>query len=270
MFELEGITMTTNHYILTPYILDKHNPALEALASGDWTVINAPDLGAAEPQATAAHQQEQMSRFYPSLAATVAETAAAGKRPISIAGDCCTTIAVLAGLQRAGVNPTLIWFDAHGDFNDCETSPSGFLGGMPLAMLVGRGEQTLPAAVGLTPLPEAQVILTDARDLDPGEREAVEGSAVRHLSAIEELLNTPLPAGPLYVHFDCDVVNPAEAPAMSYAAKGGPAADTMRRVFQHLASSGQIAAVSLTTWEFAMDGDRRTQEVVLGLLDELL
>jgi len=262
--------MTTNHYILTPYLLDNYNPTLEMLAGGDWKVIHAPDLDAPLPEPTAAHQQQRMSRFYPALAATVAETAAAGKRPVSIAGDCCTTIAVLAGLQRAGLNPTLIWFDAHGDFNDWTTSPSGFIGGMPLAMLVGRGEQTLPESVGLQPFPEAQVILTDARDLDPGEREAVEGSAVRHLANVEQLLAAPLPLGPLYIHFDCDVLNPVEAPAMSYTAQGGPAADTVRRVFQHLANSGQIAAVSLTTWKFAMDEDGRTQAVVLGLLDELM
>lgn len=193
-----------------------------------------------------------------------------GRRPVSIAGDCCATIPVLAGLQRGGVRPTLIWFDGHGDFNDWNTTPSGFLGGMPLAMLVGRGEQTLVVGNGLTPLPEAQVILTDARDLDPGEREAVEGSAVRHLPQVEMLLETPLPAGPLYVHFDCDVLDTAEAPAVSYPAPGGPSAATLRRVFRHLAASGQIAALSLTTWTPGLEGDGRTQTTVLELLKELL
>jgi arginase len=211
-----------------------------------------------------------MGQFYPQLAGAVAQAVATGKRPVSIAGDCCTTIAVLAGLQQAGVNPTLIWFDAHGDFNTWETSPSSFIGGMPLAMLVGRGEQTLCEAVGLVPLPESQVILTDGRDLDPGEREAVEESAVRHLPAVELLLETPLPEGPLYVHFDSDVVDPAEAPAMGYLAAGGPSSATLRRVFQHLAASGQLAAVSLTTWKFPLDEDSRTRSVILDLFQELL
>ena len=50
-----------------------------------------------------------------------------------------------------------------------ETTPSGFLGGMPLAMIDGKREQTMPENVGLRNLPECQAILTDARDLDPGE-----------------------------------------------------------------------------------------------------
>jgi arginase len=137
-------------------------------------------------------------------------------------------------------------------------------------MLVGRGEQTLVNGVGLTPLPEAQVILTDARDLDPGERDAVEESAVRHLSDVQMLLETPLPAGPLYIHFDCDVLNPADAPAMKYLAPGGPSAETLQRVFQHLANSGQIAAVSLSTWAPELDEDGRSQAVVLELLQTLI
>jgi arginase len=141
---------------------------------------------------------------------------------------------------------------------------------MPLAMLVGRGEQTLVAGVGLNPLPEAQVMLTDARDLDPGEREAVEGSAVHHLPAVEMLLETPLPAGPLYVHFDCDVLNPADAPAMKYLANGGPAPGMLQRVFQYLANSGQIAAVSLTTWTPELDVDGRSQAAALELLQTLI
>jgi arginase len=211
-----------------------------------------------------------MFNIHRPLAHMVAAAVTSGHRPVSIAGDCCATIPVLAGLQRAGINPTLIWFDAHGDFNTWSTSPSGFLGGMPLAMLVGRGEQTLVAGVGLDPLPEAQVFLTDARDLDPDEREAVEESAVHHLPQVEMLLDTPLPAGPLYVHFDSDVLSPADAPAMSYLAQGGPAVRTVRRVFQHLANSGQITAISLSTWNPDLDTDGRSQAVVLELLQTLI
>jgi arginase len=72
---------------------------------------------------------------------------------VSIAGDCVATMGVLAGLHDAGITPTLIWFDAHGDFNTWETTPSGFLGGMPLAMIVGRGEQTMPHGWAGDPLP---------------------------------------------------------------------------------------------------------------------
>jgi arginase len=83
---------------------------------------------------------------------------------VSIAGDCCTSLGVAAGLLAAGIDPTLIWFDAHGDFNTWETTPSGFLGGMPLAMLAGRGEQTIVHGVGLKNLEESNIYLADARE----------------------------------------------------------------------------------------------------------
>ena len=189
---------------------------------------------------------------------------------MSIAGDCCAAIGVLAGLQRAGVEPTLIWFDAHGDFNTWETTPSGFLGGMPLAMLVGRGDGTMPAAVGLKPLPEASVFLTDARDLDPAEREALLDSEVVHLPDVEDLMAYPLPGGPLYVHFDVDVVTPEEAPTQNYPAPGGPSSSTLDAVFRRLAGSRRLMAVSVSSWNPKLDEDGGSQKVCISLLETLI
>jgi arginase len=251
-----------NRYILTPYFLDREEPGLETAAGPEWH-LNRVDL----PEGS---QQQRMIALYRPLANFVAAAAAAGDRPVSLAGDCCTSIAVLAGLQRAGLSPTLLWLDAHGDFNTWETTPSGFLGGMPLAMLVGRGEQTLVQGVGLTPLPEARVILSDARDLDPGEKEAVAGARLTHVPDVAALLDQPLPAGPLYVHWDTDVVDPAEAPAMNYPTPGGPPVETLRRVFRRLAGSGQVAAISVSAWAPALDEDGQSERTLLALLQALL
>jgi len=57
-----------------------------------------------------------MSLLHEVIASEVTEAVKGGKRPVSIAGDCCTTIGVAAGLQRAGINPFVIWFDGHGGF----------------------------------------------------------------------------------------------------------------------------------------------------------
>ena len=121
--------------IVTPFYLDEPLPELEILAAPDW-IINKPLLPDGE-------KQQRLSALHKPLADFTQQIVLNGKQPVSIAGDCCTTLGMLAGLQRAGRDPTLIWFDAHGDFNTWETTPSGFLGGMPLAMLVGRGEQTM-------------------------------------------------------------------------------------------------------------------------------
>jgi len=254
--------MMRDQFVLTPFFLDEPLPGLAPLAAPGW-IVNQTDLPPGAKQA-------RMVRLYRPLATAVATAIHSGARPVSLAGDCCTTIGVLAGLRQAGLTPTLIWLDAHGDFNTWETTPSGFLGGMPLAMLVGRGEQTMPQGVGLAPLPEANVILSDGRDLDPGEREALAASRVTHLPDVAQLLDRPLPDGPLYVHFDTDVIDPAEAPAMNYPAPGGPSAAALRRVFAHLAGTGRVTAVSVSAWNPELDADGRTQAVVLDLLSALL
>ncbi len=177
---------------------------------------------------------------------------------------------MLAGLQRVGLNPVLIWLDAHGDFNTWETTPSGFLGGMPLAMLVGRGEQTMTKAVGLRPIPEARVILTDGRDLDPGEKQALAQSGVHHITDSRLLLNHPLVANPVYLHFDTDIVNPEDAPAMGYRAEGGPSFAELQTIFRSLAQTGRVVAVSMTTWNFKLDADGRSQVVCMELLHSLI
>ncbi|MCB9420217.1 MAG: arginase family protein [Ardenticatenaceae bacterium] len=249
-------------FILTPHFIGQVEAGLLPLARSDWDV-NQPDLAADSAQ-------PRMIELFRPLSRWVAQTIQQGQRPVSVAGDCCSTLGVMAGLQNAGVSPTLIWFDAHGDFNDWQTTPSGFLGGMPLAMLAGRGEQTMVHGLGLTPIAEERIILTDARDLDPGEKLAIENSAITHLSNVELLLNYPLPDGPLYVHFDVDVVDVAELPAVSYPAPGGPPAAALRRVFRHLAQTGRVTAVSVSAWNPQMDGAVRSQDVAMSLLDVLL
>jgi arginase len=251
-----------NRFILTPYFIDRPVDHFRSLAGEDW-VVNAPPLPDGD-------LQERVSCLHRPLADFVAKTAAEGRRPVSFCGDCCSAIAVLAGLQRAGMAPTLIWFDAHGDFNTWQTSPSGFLGGMPLAMIAGHGEQRMARAVGLSTQPEARIVLSDARDLDPEEAAALAASKVVHLPDIGALLDRPLPEGPLYVHFDCDVIDSAEAPAQHYPAPDGPGATQVEAVFRRLAASGRVAAVSLCAWNPDRDPDRTTEATVLGAFRALI
>jgi arginase len=261
-----------NQHILTPYFLDEQTPGLRPLAKDQWQVISAelPVTSSPSSDRPPAERQRRMSILYRPLRDAVAEAVSQGRRPVSVAGDCCTTLAVFAGLQKAGVRPSLLWFDAHGDFNTWETTPSGFLGGMPLAMMVGRGEQTLPQSVDLQVVPESDIMLTDARDLDPGERTALEDSVVNVALDPATLINGPLPEGPLYVHFDSDILNPTEAPAMSYLAAGGPPSEVLRQVFKRLAGTDRLIAVSLSAWNPEMDADGRSRELVMSLLDELV
>lgn len=124
--------------------------------------------------------------------------------------------------------------------------------------------------VTLSPLPPEHIILTDACDLDPGEKQLVKSSGIIHLENVNQLANFPLPNQPLYVHFDVDVLDPQQAPAMSYPAPGGPSADQLEMIFKKLTADGQIAAVSMSTRNPSLNQDGKTAALCLRLLHVLL
>jgi arginase family enzyme len=124
-----------------------------------------------------------------------------------VAGHCNLAIATLPALADAHVGLRVAWLDAHADFNTPETSPSGFLGGMPLAAACGVWD----AGLRDPPLDPAAVHLVGVRDVDPGERELLDTHGVRE---------GPPESGPVFVHLDLDVLDPALMPA-AFGVDGG-------------------------------------------------
>jgi arginase len=251
-----------NDFIISPSFIDRAVPQLAELNLAG-ALIN-------DPERLGDDQQAKASCVHRPLAEFVAQSAQRGRRPVSIAGDCCTAIPVVAGLQRAGIDPALIWIDAHGDFNTWETSPSGFLGGMPLAMIAGRGEMTMAEAVGMHPMAESRIVLADGRDLDPMEAEAVANSDMNHIERFSDLLAAPLPTGPLYVHFDTDVIDCAEAPGHNYPVPGGPGVESVIEVMQRFVNTGQVVAVSMSTWNPELDVDGQTAQHCMAAFNALI
>ncbi len=252
----------TDQRILVPFFLDEPMPGLLPPGEGSYKICR-PSL----PEGTTL---ERVAAREQATAAAVEAAAAAGGRPVVVAGDCLVSLGTLAGLQAAGIRPHLVWFDAHGDFNTPDTSPSGFLGGMPLAIAAGAGDRTIAAALGLEAVPETRLTLVGARDLDPDEETALGASAVTVVADVTALLDRPVPVGPLYVHFDTDLVDPGEAPAMNYPAPGGPSAATVARVFSHLAASGRVAAASLSAWNPRLDPTGECRRLLLGCFEAVL
>lgn len=252
----------TDQMILTSYFIDKPEPAFDILAQPKWKKVVAalPD----------GDQQARVAPLHKAIADEVASALERGQRPVSLAGDCCAALGVMTGLQRAGLSPTLLWLDAHGDFNTWETTPSNFLGGMPLAMAVGLGEQRMLDQLGMKPWPEDRVILADGRDLDPGERELLAASNIRHESTVAALLaEGGLPHGPLYVHYDTDIIDASDAPAMNYPTSGGPRAAEIKQLFRALAESERMVAISVSLWAPRLDPDGTTGALVMETVDVL-
>jgi arginase len=251
----------TNRVYASPFFLDQPAPALTRLAGADGDVNRAVVDGTTIV--------ERMAAPHEALAAWTAATVLDGARPMAFVGDCCQSIGLVAGLQRAGLDPAIVWLDAHGDFNTYETTITGFLGGMPLAMLVGRGDQGLLRSVSARPVVESDVHLADARDLDPAERMALESSLVRRAAVADVVAGLPRDQL-LYVHFDVDVLDPSYAPAMRYRVPGGPALRVVEQTMADLAATGRVAAVSMTVWDLEADRDGATERACLATLARLI
>src|SRR5438445_612160 len=110
------------------------------------------------------------------VAAEVRGAIAQGAFPVVLSGNCGCAVGALAG---TGPGTGIAWFDGHGDFNTPETTASGFLDGMALAVATGRCFGPLARSVpGFSPVPERDAFLVGSRDLDRGEREALTHSEV--------------------------------------------------------------------------------------------
>jgi arginase len=196
----------------------------------------------------AADPWERLSTPCEAVARAVSADLRRGGRPVVLTGDCSTSLGVVAGLQSAGIEPGIVWFDAHGDVQTPQTSASGYLGGMPLRLLAGYQPGLIATRLGLRPVPEDQIVLAGARDLDPPEREYLAGARIRQRE-VAALGAGDLPDGALYVHVDLDVIGPPAVPGLRYPVPGGPDPGQLAVALRLLTGTGRVAAVTLAcTW----------------------
>jgi arginase len=180
---------------------------------------------------------EDLPEARPVLEAAAAELSAAldqAELPVLTASDCSICIATLPTVARRVPGVRFLWIDAHGDFNSPATTPSGFLGGMCLAAACGRWDAGWPDTID-----PATVHFLGVRDLDPGEREDVEAAGVR----------TGVPdEGPVYVHFDCDGLDPEVMP-VQFPVPGGLGLEEVGDVLAALAAEGRLVGLEVTALE---------------------
>src|SRR5262245_30429925 len=170
----------------------------------------------------------------------VASAAADGRRVLVLGGDCCAHAGAMAGLRRARPERRLAiaWFDAHGDCNTPETTPSGNIWGMPFAMLLGRGPADLVGACDGPSAAERHAALLGGQVLDEPESRWLSSSPVAHFGA--GMLRTPggmaamaawaeavaAEVDGLYLAIDHDVLDADEARwAVTMPEAGGVPAD---------------------------------------------
>jgi arginase len=168
-------------------------------------------------------------------AAAVAVTVT--RRPLLTATDCSICVGTVPAVARRWPGASLLWLDAHGDFNTPDTTPSGFLGGMCLAGAVGLWD----TGHGAGPGPE-RVVLVGGRDLDAAEEE---------LMARHGVVRTDDPAAALagrevFVHLDVDILDPTVMPGQLYPAPGGLDMTQLRSLLAGVAGRARIVGAEIT------------------------
>ncbi|WP_432982672.1 arginase family protein [Dactylosporangium sp. CA-233914] len=244
--------------IFVPYHLDERLFGLEADLPGAPETVVTVELPDGDIWA-------RLASLYDRVANAVAGEVEQGRRPVVLSGDCAVSLGVVAGLQRGGEDVGVVWFDAHGDVQTLETTTSGYIGGMPLRLLVGYRPGLIAERIGLRAVSEERAVLVDARDLDPAEEEYLAGATLMRYN-INEIRP---PDGKFLIHVDLDVVDPAELPGLMFPVGGGPSGGALLAAVGELVATGRVAGIDVAcTWR-PDGGDARRRNLVEALTKSL-
>jgi arginase len=263
--------------ILVPFHLDKENfgmgkGPLRFLKAG--LVQNLKDHGyqvrieRIKLQKQSNDELKTISILNNNLGKVVDKTLKDGYFPFILGGNCNTCLGTLAGFD---IKPGIIWFDAHGDFNTPETTPSGFLDGMGLAIATGQCFHDINSIIeNMQPIQESYTLHIGARDLDPEERKLLESTEVLIVEAgilkkegirgslLPKLKELKSQIQQIYLHIDIDVLDPSIAPGVDFPSPKGLLLNEIEEAIKIIADNVQIKAAALTAYNPEKDNDNIT------------
>jgi arginase len=230
-----------------------------------------------------AKNRSRLALFLPQLAGHVRDGLLAGgvsARLLVVGGDCTSHAGAMAGLRRARPESRLgiCWFDAHGDFNTPQTTPSGNVWGMPFAMLLGHGDADLVAACDGPTADAADAALLGGQVLDEGESRTLAASRVAHfgagmlgtdsgLAALDAWARTVAQrvAG-FYIAFDLDALDAAGDWAVAMPEPNGLSLETALAAVRTIAAAGPVVGFGATAMLFGRGGNpERTLDAAVAL-----
>ena len=217
------------------------------------------------------------------LAELAANTVRAGAAPLVLGGDHSLGAGSVAGVATAlaerGQRVGLIWLDAHGDLHTPETSHSGNVHGMPVAHLLGRGDERLARIASVFPaVREEHVAFVGLRDLDAPEREFIKASGVRAFTmrdiderGLRAVMSDAIEiatsgTGGLHVSCDADWVDPSEAPGVGTPVRGGATMREAHLAMEMIHDSGALVGMDLVEINPILDRHNHTAELAVDLI----
>jgi arginase len=240
------------------------------------------NVAAAVAEATA--ESDPRARFLPAIKATCERIAGLvgaaldhDRIPIVLGGDHSIALGTLAGLASRRGPGAVLWFDAHGDLNTPETTPSGNVHGMPLAAALGRGGPGFDSPAWTLPaLQPERVAVIGARELDPGERALIAELELRVFTmseldrrGIEAVVTEALEraAGAAFVHvsLDMDGLDPDVAPGVGTAVRGGLTYREAHLAMELIAESGLLCCLEIVEVNPILDRQNATAALAVEL-----
>lgn len=217
------------------------------------------------------------------LAEKVAEVLEENRFPLVLGGDHSVAIGTLAGLSTKYKNLGVIWYDAHADMNTDETSPSGNIHGMPLAVSMGYGDERLVNLhhEGQKVKPE-NVIIIGARSIDPGERKLIKelGMQVYTMHEIDKYGMTAVmekaiahlkgnDVDGVHLSLDLDALDPLYTPGVGTPVAGGVSYRESHLAMEILEESKLITSAEFVEVNPILDKKNKTADVAVGLMGSL-
>jgi arginase len=216
------------------------------------------------------------------LAETVGKTLEEKQFPLVLGGDHSIAMGTIAGVsefhRRQQKEIGVIWIDAHGDMNSPETTPSGNIHGMPLAVCLGKGvPQLLTLGSDFRKLNPARVVLIGVRSLDQRERDFIRDSGITvflmadidrlgiYNVMAEALRITTLETHMLHVSLDMDSLDPSEAPGVGTPALGGLTYREAHTIMEMIADADCLGSLEIVEINPILDIKNTTAELAVEL-----
>jgi arginase len=216
------------------------------------------------------------------LANEVSSSISNGDFPLILGGDHSIAIGSIAGVAKHYNNLGVIWYDAHGDLNTSDTSPSGNIHGMPLAVSLGLGHETLTNIGGPEPkIKPENIVIIGARSLDEGERELIKekGIKVYTMHEVDKLgMSTVIKetieylkekTDGVHLSLDLDGLDPQDAPGVGTPVLGGMSYRESHLAMEMLSESEIITSAEFVEVNPILDEKNKTASVAVGLMASL-
>jgi arginase len=219
------------------------------------------------------------------LARLVSDARKAGRFPLVLESNCYAAVGVLAGLQKTGKTPPprigLVWIDAHGDFNTPETTLSGMLSGMPVAIAAGLCLHKLRRQCGLeSPISTSNVLMVTVRATDPLEQQLIDKHGIeiiptadiqfgmsRLRAAMKRLSDT---VDVIYTHFDVDALDQSEVESSWVSEPEGPTRTELAEALKLILAFPKVAAFGIADINPAKDNNNQMALAAMTVVEGAL